>query len=138
MFCYICPKSNKMKIYSGSIDLQKLISSLTTSKSGESVLVIKRDQKGLYIGKKGTYLNIKMVVRDEKDKHGNDAFIAIEQSKEEREAGDDPIYLGNAKLVFEKNSQDGGARRADNEGKAGQGAPTDSDPDLDDDDDLPF
>lgn len=66
-----------------------------------SIDVTKIDKSRLYKGDKGTYLNAKVVLRDEKDTYGNDGFIAEQVSKEEREAGKDGTILGNVKIVFE-------------------------------------
>lgn len=49
-------------------------------------------------GKK--YLNLSIVVNDEKDKYDNDVSISHSQTKEEREAKVGKQYLGNGKKVF--------------------------------------
>lgn len=65
-----------------------------------SIDVTKIDKSKLIKGAKGTYLNITFVVNDQEDNYGNRASIAIGQSKEEREAKQPKVYLGNAKLSW--------------------------------------
>ena len=87
--------------------------------------VTKIDKKRLYKGKKGTYLNGLIVLRDEKDKFGNDGFISESVSKEEREAGVKGTILGNVSYIFK-------------EGKPKSKPEPEPEPDLSEDDDLPF
>lgn len=73
-----------MKIISASIDLKKI------------------DRSKIVFGKTGAeYVNIQVLLRDEKDQYGNDVAITLNQSKEERESGVQKIYIGNGKTVFE-------------------------------------
>jgi len=53
----------------------------------------------IFKGKKGSYVNMTMFINDE-SKFGNNASIAISQSKDEREAGGETTYLGNGAVVF--------------------------------------
>lgn len=56
------------------------------------------DKSKLTKGKNGKlYLPIVVWLNNEKDKFGNIASIQISQSKEEREAKEKPIYIGNLK-----------------------------------------
>ena len=59
------------------------------------------DETGLYespkTGKK--YLNITVLIRDEKDQYGNDGFIVQKISKSRKDAGEKGPILGNAKIV---------------------------------------
>ena len=64
-----------------------------------SIDVTKIDKKRLYKGKKGTYLNAAILLRDEPDQYGNDGFIAEEVTKEERESGTKGTILGNVKKI---------------------------------------
>ena len=86
-----------------------------------SIDVTKIDKKRLYKGKKGTYLNAAILLRDEPDQYGNDGFIAEEVSKEERESGTKGTILGNVKRIKPATAQP--VPNQDFEG---------------DDDDLPF
>jgi len=52
----------------------------------------------LYKGEKGTYLDATLVMKP--DQHGNIGFITQDISKEEREAGTDPIYIGKVRKRF--------------------------------------
>ena len=69
-----------VKIYSGSIDLDKIKSKIQ--------------------GEKGTYVNITIVVKDTIDDYGNNVAITEGQSEDERRDKSPKNYLGNAKLVW--------------------------------------
>ena len=66
-----------------------------------SLDVSKIDKTALYespkTGKK--YLNISVLIRDEKDQYGNDGFIVQKISKERKASGEKGPILGNAKIV---------------------------------------
>jgi len=51
-------------------------------------------------GKKGRYLNIVVTVNDDIDQYGNQGPVLVDQSKEEREAKAEKVYLGNCKVVW--------------------------------------
>ena len=77
-----------MKIINASINLSKIPKDkITKSKSGES------------------WLNVTIIVKDEKDKFENDTSIQISQTKEERENKQATIYLGNGKTTWEKSPE---------------------------------
>lgn len=77
-----------MKIISASIDVTKI------------------DKTKLVEGKNGAkYLNIDIIVNDEKDKFGNDTGITLKQTKEERDSKAKKVYIGNGKTVWEKKSE---------------------------------
>ena len=67
--------------------------------------VSKIDKSRLYKGEKGTYLSLTGIIKDEKDKYGNDVSVWEEQSKEEREAKKDRNFLGNGKVVFSEETK---------------------------------
>ena len=69
-----------------------------------SVNVDKIDKTKLVKGEKGTYLNLTLDIKDEKDPYGNDGGVWQGQTKEEREAKTDRNYLGNCKVVWEGQS----------------------------------
>ena len=50
-------------------------------------------------GKKGKYLPITITLNDEVDNFGNNGPVIVQQSKEEREAKSEKVYLGNVKFV---------------------------------------
>ena len=54
----------------------------------------------IYVGKKGKYLPITITINDEVDNYGNQGPVVVEQTKEEREAKVDKVYLGNVKIVW--------------------------------------
>ena len=70
------------QILSGSIDLSKIDKTRITEKDGRK------------------WYNVSIIVNDEADKYGNNASIQQGQTKEEREAKEKPVYLGNAKTVW--------------------------------------
>lgn len=57
--------------------------------------VNKIDKAKLFVGKKGTYLDVIIWINDEEDNYGNVASIQQTLSKEERDAGSPKIFLGN-------------------------------------------
>ena len=72
-----------MKIISASIDLTKIDKSkINNHKNGSQ------------------YYNIDIIIKDEKDQYGNDCSITANQSKEDREAKDKKVYIGNGKVVW--------------------------------------
>ena len=72
-----------MKIISASIDLSKI------------------DKNRIIHGEKGgKFYNISIIVKDEVDKYGRDVQITEGQSKEEREAKKDRVFIGGGKTVY--------------------------------------
>ena len=51
-------------------------------------------------GKKGKYLPISITINDEPDQFGNQGPVIVDQTKEEREAKTERVYLGNCKVVW--------------------------------------
>tara|TARA_R110000803_G_scaffold90732_2_gene158160 strand:- start:206 stop:529 length:324 start_codon:yes stop_codon:yes gene_type:complete len=86
-------------------------------------------------GKKGKYLPITITLNDAVDNYGNQGPVVVEQSKEERDAKADKVYLGNAKVVWTNGTNVDAAPR-DNQTQQGgfQAAPAAAAPQ----DDLPF
>lgn len=64
-----------------------------------SIDVTKIPKESLVTGKKGTYANVTVFINDE-TRFGNNVSLAMSQSKEERDAGNPKIYLGNGKVVY--------------------------------------
>ena len=63
--------------------------------------VSKIDKSKLYKGEKGVYLNMTTFVDlDQEDEYGNNGFISVEQSKEQRDAGEQSVILGNVKKFW--------------------------------------
>ena len=54
----------------------------------------------IYHGKKGKYLPITITINDELGNYGDNGPIIVEQTKEERDAKADKVYLGNVKVVW--------------------------------------
>jgi len=65
-----------------------------------SIDVTKINKERLIAGKKGTYLDLTIEVKDEKDQFDNDVAAWEGQSKEEREAKTNRNYLGNGRVVW--------------------------------------
>lgn len=70
------------KLISASIDLTKIDKSRIFEKDGKK------------------WLNIQIALNDEIDTYGNNVGISINQTKEEREAKEKKVYLGNGKVVW--------------------------------------
>ena len=87
----------------------------------------------IYHGKKGKYLPITITINDELGNYGDNGPIIVEQSKEEREAKVDKVYLGNVKVVWTNGTNVDTAPRDG----AQQEAPKAAAP-VAADDDLPF
>ena len=51
-------------------------------------------------GKKGKYLPITITINDETDQFGNQGPVIVQQTKEERDAKAEKVYLGNVKVVW--------------------------------------
>lgn len=73
-----------------------------------SVDVSKIDKSKLVQGKKGTYLNLTVEVKDEKDQYDNDVAVWQGQSPEERDAKEKKNYLGNGRVVWSGENNDVG------------------------------
>jgi len=51
-------------------------------------------------GQKGKYLPITITLNDELDNYGNNGPVCVQQTKEERDAKVEKVYLGNVKVVW--------------------------------------
>jgi len=51
-------------------------------------------------GKKGTYINLSMSLNDQTNAYGQNASVTVAQSKEERDAKEDRVYVGNGKVAW--------------------------------------
>ena len=58
----------------------------------------------IIVGKKGKYLPITITLNDELDQFGNNGPVVVQQSKEERDAKAEKVYLGNVKVVWTNGS----------------------------------
>ena len=65
-----------------------------------SIDLTKIPKDKIYEGKKGKYLPITITINDEVDQFGNQGPVIVQQSKEEREAKTEKVYLGNVKVVW--------------------------------------
>lgn len=90
--------------------------------------VSKIDKDRMFKGEKGTYLDVTLIPTPD-DQYGNDYRAVQDIGKEAREAGEKGPILGNAKFVGGKKPQQKAAPQ--------QRKPP-VDPDLDDDQEIPF
>jgi len=58
------------------------------------------DKSKIVEGKKGKYLPIVVTINDEVDQFGNQGPITMAQTKEERDAKESKVYLGNVQVVW--------------------------------------
>lgn len=65
-----------------------------------SINVVKIEKARLFVGKSGKYLDCVLV--EKPDQYGNDGFVSQDVSKEEREAGQKGIIIGNWKHIGAK------------------------------------
>jgi len=82
------------KMLVGSIDLNKV----------DKSKIVTKDKDGKPFSNGAKYLNVVVWVNDENDQYGNIASIQENISKEEREKGLKPTYIGNLKDIS-KNQQ---------------------------------
>ena len=85
-------------------------------------------------GKKGKYIPITITLNDELDNFGNNGPVVVQQSKEERDAKTEKVYLGNVKVVWTNGTNVEVAPRTDAQPQAAA-APQ---PAAQVEDDLPF
>ena len=65
-----------------------------------SIDVTKVPKERIFKGQKGSYMDLDVWINEDADQYGNHASANLRQSKEEREAGDKKIYVGNGKKMF--------------------------------------
>lgn len=59
----------------------------------------KIDMAKVYKGKKGDYVDLILIMREEEDQYGNDGFVAQSVTKEEREQGVRGNIIGNVRYI---------------------------------------
>jgi hypothetical protein len=101
---------------------------------GIKIDVTKLDKARFHKGQKGTYADLNLVVDlDQVDQYGNNGFITQSVTKEERESGVKLPILGNGKIYWREEPQQGyQPPPAQQEQKNAPPAPPPAD------DDLPF
>ena len=80
-------------------------------------------------GAKGKYLPITITINDEVDQFGNQGPVVVRQTKEERDAKTEKVYLGNVKVVWTNGDNVNVAPRDEATAAPAQAQPAD---------DLPF
>jgi hypothetical protein len=85
-------------------------------------------------GAKGKYLPITITLNDELDQFGNNGPVVVQQTKEERDAKAEKVYLGNVKVVWTNDNNVGVAPKEAQAAPQAQAAPVAAAPV----DDLPF
>ena len=63
--------------------------------------------------RQGKYLPITITLNDELDQFGNNGPVCVQQTKEERDAKTEKVYLGNVKVVWTNDNNVGVAPRQD-------------------------
>lgn len=71
-----------------------------------SIDVTKIDKSRLIKGKKGTYANLTIEVKDEKDQYDNDVSAWQAQTEDERKAKKNRNYLGNGRIIWSGEKKD--------------------------------
>ena len=84
----------------------------------------------IIVGTKGKYLPISITINDEIDQFGNNGPVIVEQTKEEREAKEAKVYLGNVKVVWTNGDNVSAAPKTEPSKPKSEPAPVE--------DDLPF
>jgi len=97
-----------------------------------SLSVSKTPKDKLIEGKTGKFLPITAALNNEVDQYGNNASFWVTQTKEEREAKEPKVYLGNGKVVWTDGANVDPAPRQDNAPKKAAPVLTQQE------DDLPF
>jgi len=87
-------------------------------------------------GKKGKYLPITITINDELDNYGNNGPVTVQQTKEERDAKVEKVYLGNVKVVWTNGDNVGVAPKQVDTSHAGTQQPVMTKEEVVDD--LPF
>jgi hypothetical protein len=62
--------------------------------------VTKIPKNKIYDGKKGKYIGVVISLNNEADQFGQHGSITVDQTKEERDAKEPKIYLGNLQVVW--------------------------------------
>jgi len=62
--------------------------------------VTKIPKDKIYDGKKGKYIGVVVSINNEADQFGQHGSVTVDQTKEEREAKEPKIYLGNLQVVW--------------------------------------
>ncbi len=88
-------KSNWLECLTKLINTHNMASIIATS-----IDLTKIPKDKIINGKKGKYLPITITLNDELDQFGNNGPVCVQQTKEERDAKTDKVYLGNVKVVW--------------------------------------
>ena len=96
--------------------------------------VTKIDKSRLFVGAKGTYLDLVVYENDRPDEYGNDYSVKQDCTREDRDAGVKMPYIGNGKNIGQKRQQAQPARTTRNIPRA-QPQVEDN---LEDQDSIPF
>ena len=81
-----------------------------------SINLDKIEDKHIYQGKKGRYLNLTVLENDFRDDYGNDYMVVQGVSKEARDKGDRGPILGNGKYIESARHAKPAARRSASSG----------------------
>ena len=98
---------------SAKLDLTKMGFEIKKDGAGNRFLIAPVDLIPIFEGKK-IYLDVQITTWPEADQYGNDTSIIYRQSREQREAGESKVYIGNGKS-FSGTRNDSSARVDDSE-----------------------
>jgi len=65
-----------------------------------SINLDKIPEDAIIQGKKGRYVNMTVVINDELDNYDNQVSAVLSQTKEQREAKEPKVYLGNGNVAW--------------------------------------
>lgn len=65
-----------------------------------SINLDKIPEDAIIQGKKGRYVNMTVVINDELDNYDNQVSAMLSQTKEQREAKEPKVYLGNGNVAW--------------------------------------
>jgi len=65
-----------------------------------SINLDKIPEDAIIQGKKGRYVNMTVVINDELDNYDNQVSAMLSQTKEQREAKEPKVYLGNGSVAW--------------------------------------
>ena len=102
------------KIISAGIDLSKLNAVKFQTNKGTDCVLIPIGENNIKDVKGKFFLNVDIIVNDEKNEYDQDTSINIQQTKEEREAKVKRKYIGNGKTVWEGKNQQGQQQNTNN------------------------
>lgn len=92
-----------------------------------SINLAKIDKRKIIDGKNGAkYYNLNVIVNDDFDQYNNNVQVTDSQTKQEREAKEKKVYLGNGRVIWSSNPTPKQEQQQDNS-QGYNNSPSDSD-----------